>query len=57
MKKEKKKRKNEMDDSLSKRAEAFIYEEIRKSIMGNPILMGQLMQSANNMEKVRIEAD
>ena len=59
MKKGKKntRKKDEIDSLLSKRAEAFIYEEITKSIMSNPVLMSQLMQSANNMGKAGIEVD
>lgn len=60
MKKEKKsssKLSKEIDNSLTKRAEAFIYEEMKKSIMSNPALMGQLTQSGKGSEKESIEID
>ena len=50
LKKEKKavKEKTESDSPISKRAEAYVFEEIKKSIMRNPALMSQLAQSGKS---------
>jgi len=59
MKREKKSSKlsKEIDNSLTKRAEAFIYEEMKKSIMSNPALMGQIAQSGKSLGKEGSEMD
>lgn len=51
IKKEKKvqKEKTESDSPISKRAEAYVFNEIKKSIMQNPALMGQLAQNEKSL--------
>ena len=44
VKKKVQKEKTESDSPISKRAEAYVFNEVKKSIMQNPALMGQLQQ-------------
>lgn len=44
-----------IESSLSKRAETLIYDEIKKSIIGNPALFNQLTQAESPSGKANID--
>ena len=47
----------EIESALSKRAEDFVFNEIKKELAQNPGLMNQLSQAAEGISGKSIEAD